>query len=157
MSCPKQKPLQPPRTAPTALEPLSISSKSLQNIRTAAGEEQEKKLLGGLTLGRSGLSPIPARAPHTNFFPLSPIRCSTRQEDTLFRTDRSSTPGDASLQNWRHQKFFVPLGQHSASKFRKVKRGTQYYRPSDTLRGGSRTCGGCMSETQHFPTLPSHP
>jgi hypothetical protein len=40
-------------------------------------------------------------------------------EGTMFLTDPGSIPFDASRQNWQHPNFLVPLGQLSASMFRK--------------------------------------
>ena len=80
MSCAKQKPLQPPRKGPSVLEPPPIiPSRSLQHFRTAAGEQQEKNIVSGVSLGRSGLLPFRVRIPRPGLFPFSLIRCSTRQ------------------------------------------------------------------------------
>jgi len=144
VSCSKQKPLRAARKAPSVLElPCVISSKSLHHFRTAAGEQQAKNIVSRENRQRFGLLPFRARMPRPNFLPLS--------VDWMFdATGRSHFFTQLEVRFWpmphhkisRSKMFFVPLGQHSASKFRKVPCEMHNRRPSVTLRGGSGNVRG---------------
>jgi hypothetical protein len=141
MSCSKQKPLRRPRKARSVLVlPSIISPESLQHFRIAAGEQREENIVGGGSRERSGLLPFRARMPRPHFLPLS--------VDWMFdATGRSQFFTQIEVRFWpmphhkisRSRMFFVPLGQYSASKFRKVPCEMHNRRPSVTLRGGSGT------------------
>ena len=143
MSSSKQKPLQPPHALPAQRSSLElhsiISARSLSYFRASSGEEEEKKVASGLSRERTSLSGLRARTPRLILFPFRRLDVRRIGEGTLFRTDRSSTPPDASGQNRQCLNFLVPPGQLSASKSQKVTCEMHYRRPSGALRGGSRT------------------
>jgi hypothetical protein len=120
MPGPEQKPLQPPQTLPSALELHSvISSRSLEYFQVSAGEDQEKESVSASNRERASFSALRARTPRPNLSSLSPIRCSTLwgghnvSNGSWFDSVRCLS---AKL---TASNFLVPLGQLSASKFRK--------------------------------------
>jgi hypothetical protein len=123
MPSPEQKPLQPLQTLPSALELHSvISSGSLEYFQASAGEKPEKESVSGLTRERASFSALRARGPRPNLSSLSPIRCSRLWEGHNVSNGSWFDSVRCLSAKLAASNFLVPLGQLSASKFRKGTR-----------------------------------